>query len=84
MSRAARVVQPETLDHQERGRVLEDPERELALEARPADAEPEVELQALRARIKAARGIPPEPEYRHCLDCYRRGWRAAVRSISSD
>lgn len=115
-----RSVKPETLDHQERG---------LVLETRPVTTEPGPDAAPapggeLRERLRAAKRATPAPGSVHalvsyrlgwigalvavdappeeiasrlsdaksarptedteCLDCYRRGWRAAVRAIEGE
>lgn len=74
---------------------LETPERDMALLNR-ADADEEApaddfdargasdELQAIRARIEAARSIQPAPKDLHCRDCFQRGRDAALRIIEEE
>jgi hypothetical protein len=76
---------------------LETPERDMALLTRgPGDNDEEAtpddfdargaadELQALRARIEAARSIQPAPKDLHCRDCFQRGRDAALRVIEEE
>jgi len=86
-ARAARAVAASSLETPERGQVLEKPEAGPALETRQAAAPADElrELRELRARaLQARRNDLATSDYQHCLDCYRRGWRAAVRHILGD
>ena len=44
----------------------------------------EAELQGLRSRIEAARGIAPQGADLHCRDCWERGRNAAIRTIEGE
>jgi hypothetical protein len=43
---------------------------------------PSTELDAIKARIEAARTVLPDDP--HCLDCFRKGRDAAIKAITGE
>jgi len=83
------AVRPQDLETPERGMDLTNRGPALAVVSRRPDKEPlepeeADELQALRARLEAARRVEPEGRDLHCRDCFHRGRDAAVRKIEGD
>lgn len=76
------IVQPVEVDNRERGIELLNRD---GLEAPPAELEDEAaKLRALQDRISEAQVddvILASDKAPHCRDCFRRGWRAALRAI---
>jgi hypothetical protein len=55
--------------------------REQKVTTRPVSATADDQLRELRRRIAEALTTMPKDDTPHCGDCYRRGWKAALRAI---
>lgn len=70
-------LKPSELQNPERGMKVQSRETE----AKRDEAKPDELVALLLQRIASAKGMTPTDISPHCADCFRRGWKAALREI---